>query len=150
MTAASLPKITYTSANVDLEQFHAMFDEALVRVRGASGKEYPMYIDGKAITTTAEQLVDTSPIDASRVLGTFHTARPEQIDLAVKAARALKTQWSEWSGLPAQDTLFQTMRNDPNIVNETLKYYDEFYKTINDQRQLKREIIEQCLGGSRK
>ena len=39
---------------------------------------------------------------------------------AVKAARALKTQWSEWSGLPAQDTLFQTMRNDPNIVNETL------------------------------
>ena len=38
----------------------------------------------------------------------------------------------------------------PDIVNETLKYYDEFYKTINDQRQLKREIIEQCLGGSRK
>ena len=71
MTAASLPKITYTSSNVDLEQFHAMFDEALVRVRGASGKEYPMYIDGKAITTTAEQLVDTSPIDTSRVLAPF-------------------------------------------------------------------------------
>jgi 1-pyrroline-5-carboxylate dehydrogenase len=94
MTAASLPKITYTSANVDLEQFHAMFDEALVRVRGASGKEYPMYIDGKAITTTAEQLADTSPIDTSRVLGTFHTARPEQIDLAVKAARAAAREWA--------------------------------------------------------
>jgi hypothetical protein len=48
MTSATLPKITYTSANVDLEQFHAMFDEALVRVRGASGKEYPMYIHGRS------------------------------------------------------------------------------------------------------
>jgi 1-pyrroline-5-carboxylate dehydrogenase len=97
MPAATLPKITYTSANVDLEQFHAMFDEALVRVRGASGKEYPMYIDGKAITTSAEQIVDTSPIDTSRVLGTFHTARPEQIDLAVKAARAAAREWAHRS-----------------------------------------------------
>jgi 1-pyrroline-5-carboxylate dehydrogenase len=97
MTAATLPKITYTSANVDLEQFHSMFDEALVRVHGASGKEYPMYIDGKAITTTAEQIVDTSPIDTWRVLGTFHTARPEQIDLAVKAARAAAGEWAHRS-----------------------------------------------------
>ena len=74
-----------------------MFDEALVRVRGASGKEYPMYIDGKAITTTAEPIVDTSPIDTSRVLGTFHTARPEQIDLAVKAARAAAREWARRS-----------------------------------------------------
>jgi len=97
MTAATLPKITYTSTNVDLEQFHSLFDEALVRVRGASGKEYPMYIDGKAITTTAEQIVDTSPIDTSRVLGTFHTARPEQIDLAVRAARAAARAWGALS-----------------------------------------------------
>ena len=94
MTAATPPKITYTSANVDLEQFHTLFDEALVRVRGASGKEYPMYIDGKAVTTTAEPIVDTSPIDTSRVLGTFHTARPEQIDLAVRAARAAAKGWA--------------------------------------------------------
>jgi len=97
MSAATLPKITYTSANVDLEQFHSMFDEALARVRGASGKEYPMYIDGKAVTTTAEQIVDTSPIDTARVLGTFHSARPEQIDLAVKAARAAAREWAHRS-----------------------------------------------------
>lgn len=97
MTAAALLKITYTSTNVDLEHFHSLFDEALVRVRGASGKEYPMYIDGKAVTTTAEQIVDTSPIDTSRVLGTFHTARPEQIDLAVRAARAAGTVWARRS-----------------------------------------------------
>lgn len=93
MTAATLPKITYTSTNVDLDQFHTLFDEAIVRVRGASGKEYPLYIDGKAVRTTAEQIVDTSPIDTSRVLGTFHTARPEQIDLAVRAARTAAKGW---------------------------------------------------------
>ncbi|MDB4909728.1 MAG: aldH [Gemmatimonadetes bacterium] len=97
MTAATLPKITYTSANVDLEQFHSMFDEAVTRVRGASGKEYPMYIDGKAVTTTAELIVDTSPIDTSLLLGTFHTARPEQIDLAVRAARAAASEWAHRS-----------------------------------------------------
>jgi nicotinate dehydrogenase subunit B len=50
----------------------------------------------------------------------FLAAVAEDEWTAVRAARALKTQWSEWSGLPAQDTLPQTMRNDPNIVNETL------------------------------
>lgn len=34
----------------------------------------------------------------------------------------------------------------PNIVNETLKYFDEFYKTINDPRAAKREILENCRG----
>jgi 1-pyrroline-5-carboxylate dehydrogenase len=97
MAVAAPKKITYTSTNVDLEQFHELFDEALVRVRGASGKEYPMYIDGKAVTTAAEPIVDTSPIDTSRVLGTFNTARPEQIDLAVRAARAAAKGWAALS-----------------------------------------------------
>jgi hypothetical protein len=35
----------------------------------------------------------------------------------------------------------------PDIVKETLEYYDEFYKTINDPRALKRNVIEACLGG---
>jgi hypothetical protein len=32
----------------------------------------------------------------------------------------------------------------PKIVDETLKYFDEFYKTINDKRAAKREILENC------
>ena len=114
MTAATLPKITYTSTNVDLEQFHSLFDEALVRVRGASGKEYPMYIDGKAVTTTAELIVDTSPIDTSRVLGTFHTARPEQIDLAVKAARAAAKGWASLS----VSERIETLRRAAELIRE--------------------------------
>jgi hypothetical protein len=30
-------------------------------------------------------------------------------------------------------------------VEETLKYFDEFYKTISDPRSAKREIINTCL-----
>lgn len=34
----------------------------------------------------------------------------------------------------------------PDIVKETLEYYDDFYKTINDPRAFKRNVIESCLG----
>jgi hypothetical protein len=47
-----------------------------------------------------------------------------------------------------KDRLGQLLK--PDIVNETLKYYDEFYKTINDPRSMKREIIEACLGGAQR
>jgi hypothetical protein len=33
-------------------------------------------------------------------------------------------------------------------AKETLEYFDEFYKTIEDQREAKREIINKCLSGS--
>jgi nicotinate dehydrogenase subunit B len=39
---------------------------------------------------------------------------------AVRAARALKAQWGEGAGLPAQATLAAALRSDPNIVDETL------------------------------
>jgi nicotinate dehydrogenase subunit B len=39
---------------------------------------------------------------------------------AVRAARQLRAQWSEWAGLPAQEELAATLRSDPNITDETL------------------------------
>jgi len=39
---------------------------------------------------------------------------------AVRAARALRAQWSEWSGLPAQDQLAATLRADPDLADEVL------------------------------
>ena len=33
-------------------------------------------------------------------------------------------------------------------VDETLKYFDEFYRTIKDPRKVKREILDACRGGS--
>jgi len=34
----------------------------------------------------------------------------------------------------------------PQIVDETLSYFDQFYKTINDPRAAKNDIIDACLG----
>lgn len=33
-------------------------------------------------------------------------------------------------------------------VDETLKYFDEFYRTINNPRMVKREILDACRGGN--
>ena len=38
----------------------------------------------------------------------------------VRAARALRGQWSEWSGLPAQDGLADTLRANPGITEQSL------------------------------
>jgi nicotinate dehydrogenase subunit B len=39
---------------------------------------------------------------------------------AVRAARGLRAQWSESSGLPAQDKLVETLRTDPGITDQAL------------------------------
>ena len=43
------------------------------------------------------------------------------------------------------DQIGKLMR--PQIVKETLDYYNDFYKTINDSRRANREIIKACLDG---
>ena len=42
-------KITYTSANADMTEFHRLFDSALAAVKSRFGQEHPLYIDGKAV-----------------------------------------------------------------------------------------------------
>jgi hypothetical protein len=36
---------------------------------------------------------------------------------------------------------------EPRVVKQTLEYFDEFYRTINDRRSARRQIIEACVGG---
>ena len=93
-TALTTSKITYTSANVDWEQFHRQFDEALGLVRGQLGREYPLYIGAEAVTSTANPIVDRSPIDTRVVLGRFAVATGEHVDRAVAAARAAQLAWA--------------------------------------------------------
>src|SRR6266576_2336260 len=67
-TAPAQSKITYTSADVDWELFHRQFDDALAHVRSQLGRDYPLYIGGAAVTSSAKPIVDTSPIDTSDAL----------------------------------------------------------------------------------
>ena len=39
---------------------------------------------------------------------------------AVRASRALRAQWTSWSGLPEQDKLAATLRGDRDITDEVL------------------------------
>jgi 1-pyrroline-5-carboxylate dehydrogenase len=94
MTAVTQQKITYTTANVDLEAFHRAFDQALAQVRSEAGKSYPIYIGGRAVEVpNREPLVDVSPIDTSFVLGRFAAAWREHVDQIVKAAKAAAPAW---------------------------------------------------------
>lgn len=94
------PKITYTSANIDLEAFHAQFDDGLVRIRSHCGEDHPLYIDGAAVAGSLEPIVDTSPIDVSVVLGRFAAAGRAEVDRAVTAAGRAQRAWAH---LPWQE-----------------------------------------------
>ncbi|HWC73340.1 MAG TPA: aldehyde dehydrogenase family protein, partial [Gemmatimonadales bacterium] len=87
-------KITYTSANVDWEQFHRQFDDALAQVRSQIGRDHPLRIAGVAVESTAPPIVDTSPSDTRVVLGRFAAATAEHVDAAIRAAQAAQAAWS--------------------------------------------------------
>jgi 1-pyrroline-5-carboxylate dehydrogenase len=92
MTATT--KITYTSASGDLEEFHHHFDTALGRIRAAAGELHPFYIDGQAVETREEPLVDRSPIDTNVILARFAVAVPVHVEAAVGAARRAQPSWA--------------------------------------------------------
>src|SRR5438067_7711960 len=97
-TAPAQSKITYTSANVDWDLFHRQFDDALSSVRAQFGRDYPLYIAGEAVPSSAKPIVDTSPIDTRIILGNFASATGAHVHQAVTAARAAQAAWgrSNW------------------------------------------------------
>jgi len=107
-------KITYTSANVDLEEFHRLFDEALAGARAASGAAHPLFIDGTPISAPGPALVDRSPIDTRLVLGEFTAATPAHVDRAVTAARHAQRDWGRhpWA------VRVETMRRAASLIRE--------------------------------
>ena len=113
-TPTAPPKITYTSANVDLDLFHRLFDEAVARVRGQAGRSYPFYIDGAPVTTTAPRLVDRSPIDTRIVLAEFSAAAPAHVDAAVAAARRAQRLWA---ARPWEERV-ETLRRAATLIRE--------------------------------
>ncbi len=93
-TAPEDMKVTYTSANVDMDLFHTYFDEALAEVKDEAGAEHPAYIAGEAVRVEGgRKLKDVSPIDTSLVLGTFQAVTKDHIDQAVDSAKAAQKAW---------------------------------------------------------
>jgi 1-pyrroline-5-carboxylate dehydrogenase len=107
-------RMTYTTADVDMSAFHHYFDEALTKVRSEFGREYPLYINGEAVTVNSPPLVDVSPIDTDQVLGSFQGATPAEINRAVSAARDAR---KSWCGTPWQDRV-ALMRKAAELIRK--------------------------------
>ena len=72
--------------------------EALTKVAGELGREYPMYIGGQKVITT-EKKTSTNPSHPSQAIGVFQSASVEQANQAVEAAaKAFET----WKRVPAE------------------------------------------------
>ena len=82
-TATAQFKITYTSANQDLTEFHKAFDAALADVKSRLGQEYLLYINGEPVVSKNPPILDLMPADTGVVLGKFASASPEQVSAAV-------------------------------------------------------------------
>jgi 1-pyrroline-5-carboxylate dehydrogenase len=66
---------------------------ALEQVRGQLGRTYPLWVDGKAITTP-ETFTSVSPADPNRVVGVMSKANADIADRAVRSAAQRFTEWS--------------------------------------------------------
>ena len=79
----------------------------------------PPAIGAKLISVDESSIKHLSGASAVRIKD-FLAVIAEDEWTAVRAARALRAQWSEWSGLPAQNELIATLRADPDINDEVL------------------------------
>lgn len=67
-------------------------EEALKLVAGQSGREYPLFIGGKDVTT-GRLFKSYNPGHTSQLVGTFHKAGQPEVDLAMKAALEAFEKW---------------------------------------------------------
>ena len=84
-------------------------EEALKKVVSEFGREYPMYIAGKAVTTK-EKRSSTNPSHPEQVIGVFQTATPE---MATQAVEAANEAFDTWKRVPAEqraECLFRTAK----------------------------------------
>ena len=95
MSSTSSSKITYSSASVDMTEFHARFDAALADVRAKAGQEHSLFIDGEPVKSPLPPIVDLAPADTSLVLGKFASASGELVERAIKGAKAAQKAWAK-------------------------------------------------------
>jgi nicotinate dehydrogenase subunit B len=79
----------------------------------------PPAIGAKLVSVDESSIKDLSGARAVRIKD-FLAVIADDEWTAIRAARALRAQWTEWAGLPAQDELIATLRADPDITDEML------------------------------
>jgi len=110
--ATAEPKLTRPEfSNEPFTDFSApenrrAMEEALAKVKGELGREYPMWIAGEKVTT-AEKLKSTNPSRPSEVIGVFPMADAAMVDRAVLDANKAFESWKKVSPANRAEYLFQ-------------------------------------------
>jgi len=88
-------KITYTSLGVgkQAERFHRLYDRAVAKIRTAAGASFPHFIANKPVRGRGMSFRDQSPVDTRVVLARFRNATEDEIEAAMRTARAAFRQW---------------------------------------------------------
>jgi 1-pyrroline-5-carboxylate dehydrogenase len=92
ITKAGTFRLTYSTMFDPPEALHACYDRNLAQVKKALGKEYPLLIGGKE-RLAQEKFEDTSPIDASWLLGVFQKGTAQDAADAIAAAKRAAPAW---------------------------------------------------------
>ncbi len=86
-------RLTYSTMFNPPPALHDRFEAALARVRQQLGRDYPLWIDGKA-QAAAERFEVRSPIDRDCLLGTFALGTAADAQAAISSARAAHRAWA--------------------------------------------------------
>jgi 1-pyrroline-5-carboxylate dehydrogenase len=88
------PFIDFTKA-----ENRSRMEEALKKVKAEFGREYPMWLNGKKVTTT-EKRTSTNPSRPAEVIGVFQNATAEMARQAVEDANKY---FGTWKRVPSQE-----------------------------------------------
>src|ERR1700755_3104579 len=84
-------------------------EAALAKVKAEFGKEYPMYIGGEKVYTTAK-MSSTNPSHPSEVIGVFQAGTKDNADAAVNAGWKAFESWKKVPAEERADCLFRAAK----------------------------------------
>jgi 1-pyrroline-5-carboxylate dehydrogenase len=90
MTSAR--KVTYVSLGADDPEVNAALDAAFTRAKSELGRRWPMHVAGER-RTTAATTPTTNPADTRMMLAEVPSATADDVDEAVRVARAAFPSW---------------------------------------------------------
>src|SRR5260221_10754917 len=77
----------------------ARMEEALKKVKAEFGREYPMWLNGKKVTTT-EKRTSTNPSRPTEIIGVFQNATADMTRQAIEDAHEY---FDTWKKVPSQE-----------------------------------------------
>src|SRR5258707_6275246 len=95
----------------------AAMEAALAKVRGELGREYPLLIAGRSITT-GDRLTSCNPSNPSEVIGSHHKADAELARQSIEPAHDF---FPEWSRIPAAERVAMLLRAARSLRSRQLE-----------------------------